>query len=173
MSRNKSSAKKVKRSKITFGTSTTNQSKRCNNLDDTWYLKMFYLSRIFLGMWHFAFANMAFYTRWAVRAIHAKPPPSTYEDALYYFRKAESLQVKSLFSKFLSFKPGFCSANNYYMGRVYENLNQKGKAIEEFKKAFHAKVVNIDDENIKKWVCFLFQFQTYCFSLVTSLKSLV
>lgn len=46
-----------------------------------------------LGMWHFAFADMASYTRLAARAIYATPPSSTYEEALHHFERAEAIQV--------------------------------------------------------------------------------
>lgn len=65
---------------------------------------LIFLFQTFPGMWHFAFADMASYTRLAARAIYATPPSSTYEEAMDKFQKAEALQV-TLFEVHRIIKP--------------------------------------------------------------------
>ncbi|KAI6182459.1 Regulator of microtubule dynamics protein 1 [Aphelenchoides bicaudatus] len=86
-----------------------------------------------LGMWHFAFADMASYTRLAARAIYANPPSSTYEEALDKFQKAETLQ------------PNFCSTNTFYIGQIYERQGNKEQAAAYYRKVFAAPVLTADD----------------------------
>ncbi|KAH7726668.1 Protein F33H2.6 [Aphelenchoides avenae] len=89
-----------------------------------------------LGVWHFTFADMPSYQRLAAKAIFGTPPSSTYEEALRHFERAESIQ------------PGFYTANQYYLGQVYERLGQKDKAIEQYQQAFRAPVITVDDGDI-------------------------
>jgi len=91
-----------------------------------------------LGMWHFAFADMASYTRLAARAIYATPPSSTYEEALHHFQRADAIQ------------PDFSSSNTFYIAQIYEKLGRKDEAIAEYRKAFAAPVVSVDDNDIHK-----------------------
>lgn len=82
-----------------------------NSMDaTTWHI---------LGVWHFTFADMPTYQRYAAKAIFGTPPSSTYEEALRHFERAEAIQ------------PGFYKSNNFYLGEVYDRLGQKDKALEK------------------------------------------
>ncbi|KAI6202989.1 hypothetical protein M3Y94_00504500 [Aphelenchoides besseyi] len=91
-----------------------------------------------LGMWHFAFADLPGYQRLVAKAIFGSPPTSTYEEALRHFERAEAIS------------PKFCSSNNFWLGRCYEAMNQKEKAIQQYSTAFVAPVISHDDQDIHK-----------------------
>lgn len=90
-----------------------------------------------LGVWHFTFADLPSYQRLVAKAIFGTPPSSSYEEALRHFERAETLQ------------PGFYTANQYYLGQVYERIGQKEKAIEQYQKAFQAPTLTVDDNDIR------------------------
>uniref|UniRef100_A0A7E4W068 Regulator of microtubule dynamics protein 1 n=1 Tax=Panagrellus redivivus TaxID=6233 RepID=A0A7E4W068_PANRE len=86
-----------------------------------------------LGVWHYTFADMPTYQRYAAKAIFGTPPSSTYEEALRHFERAETLQ------------PGFYKANAYSLGEVLEKLGRKAEALEFYKKAFTGPIISVDD----------------------------
>jgi hypothetical protein len=47
---------------------------------------------VFLGVWHYTFADLPAYQRWAAKAIFTAPPESTYHKAWEYFKKAETIR---------------------------------------------------------------------------------
>ena len=75
-------------------------------------------------------------TRKVAATIFDDPPKATYEDALQYFEKAEQLESN------------FFSMNLLMMGKCYNALSQKDKAIEYLKRArdFEPKVLADDKE---------------------------
>jgi hypothetical protein len=80
------------------------------------------------GMWHFAFADMASYTRLAARAIYATPPSSTYEEALDKFQKAEALQVNLKKSNvYKCFSPTFAPPTSSTLVRFTRDRVAKNK----------------------------------------------
>ncbi|KAK0424386.1 hypothetical protein QR680_008649 [Steinernema hermaphroditum] len=91
-----------------------------------------------LGVWHFTFADMPYYTRLAAKAIFGTPPSSTYEDALKNFERAEFIQ------------PNFYSTNTFYLAETYDRLGRKDLALEYYKRAFLMPVVSADDGEIHK-----------------------
>uniref|UniRef100_A0A0K0DUM6 Regulator of microtubule dynamics protein 1 n=1 Tax=Strongyloides stercoralis TaxID=6248 RepID=A0A0K0DUM6_STRER len=99
-----------------------------NPLDaTTWYI---------LGVWHFTFADMPSYQYYIAKAIFATPPSSTYEEALSYFEKAETVQ------------PDFYSKNTYYLAECYDRLGRKDDAKRYYMKAFKMPVISIDDKEV-------------------------
>ncbi|KAI6182019.1 Regulator of microtubule dynamics protein 1 [Aphelenchoides fujianensis] len=89
-----------------------------------------------LGIWHFSFADLPAYMRLVAKAIYGTPPSSTHEEALRHFERAETVQ------------PQFCSTNNFYLGRTYEALGRKDDAIKQYKAAFLAPMISVDDRDI-------------------------
>ncbi|TKR93148.1 hypothetical protein L596_007654 [Steinernema carpocapsae] len=89
-----------------------------------------------LGVWHFTFADMPYYTRLAAKAIFGTPPSSTYEDALKHFEKAEFIQ------------PNFYSTNTFYLAETYDRMGKSDLALEYYKRAFLLPVVSADDSQI-------------------------
>lgn len=63
-----------------------------------------------LGLWHFSFADMPYYTRMIAKTIFGTPPSSTYEEALRHFEKAELIQVLFWLSRFVFFACGLFSS---------------------------------------------------------------
>uniref|UniRef100_A0A914UU19 Regulator of microtubule dynamics protein 1 n=1 Tax=Plectus sambesii TaxID=2011161 RepID=A0A914UU19_9BILA len=89
-----------------------------------------------LGVWHFAFADLPTYQRYIASAIFDTPPTSTYDDALYYFEKAETIQ------------PDFYSKNLWYMAEVMQRKGELDKALIMYKRAFSLPIVSIDDKEV-------------------------
>lgn len=85
-----------------------------------WYL---------LGSFAFGLADMPWYQRRIVSTIFATPPSGTYEEALEYFLKAESL------------KANFFSKNLLSIGKCYLALKDKEKAKEFLTRAANVQVV--------------------------------
>uniref|UniRef100_A0A183CHB5 Regulator of microtubule dynamics protein 1 n=1 Tax=Globodera pallida TaxID=36090 RepID=A0A183CHB5_GLOPA len=90
----------------------------------TWHL---------LGVWHYEFADLPSHMRWLASMVYATPPKSTYDEALRCFERAETIS------------PSFYAANNYYLGLVYEKMNQRNEALEQFKKAYYLPMADLDD----------------------------
>uniref|UniRef100_A0A914HF96 Uncharacterized protein n=1 Tax=Globodera rostochiensis TaxID=31243 RepID=A0A914HF96_GLORO len=90
----------------------------------TWHL---------LGVWHYEFADLPSHMRWLASMVYATPPKSTYDEALRCFERAETIS------------PSFYAANNYYLGLVYEKMNQRDEALEQFKKAYYLPMADLDD----------------------------
>uniref|UniRef100_A0A0N5A5G4 Regulator of microtubule dynamics protein 1 n=1 Tax=Parastrongyloides trichosuri TaxID=131310 RepID=A0A0N5A5G4_PARTI len=93
----------------------------------TWYI---------LGVWHFSFADMPSYQYYVAKAIFETPPSSTYEEALNYFEKAETIQ------------PGFYSKNTYSLAECYERLGRNDEARMYYIKAFKMPVITVDDKDV-------------------------
>ncbi|KAL7074581.1 hypothetical protein ACQ4LE_006256 [Meloidogyne hapla] len=91
-----------------------------------------------LGVWHYSFANLPTSQRLLAGIFYSRPPNSTYVEALRHFENAEAI------------KPGFYSANNYYMGLTLEKMNRSDEAKVQFILAFLAPVVTMDDGEIHK-----------------------
>ncbi|CAN9506503.1 unnamed protein product [Ophioblennius macclurei] len=70
-----------------------------------------------LGYWCFSFAELSWYQRKVAAMIFAKPPESTYEEALDFFLKAEEVE------------PNFYSKNMLMLGKTYMALKDKEKAL--------------------------------------------
>ncbi|KAL3110622.1 hypothetical protein niasHT_016974 [Heterodera trifolii] len=90
----------------------------------TWHL---------LGVWHYELADLSTHKRWLASLVYGSPPETTYDEALRCFERAETLA------------PGFYSANNYYLGLVYEKMNRKEEAVKQFKMAYNAPMAEPDD----------------------------
>uniref|UniRef100_A0A915LF70 CPL domain-containing protein n=1 Tax=Meloidogyne javanica TaxID=6303 RepID=A0A915LF70_MELJA len=91
-----------------------------------------------LGVWHYSFANLSISQRFLAGIFYSRPPNSTYVEALRHFENAEAI------------KPGFYSANNYYMGLTLEQMNRPDEAKVQFILAFIAPVISMDDGEIHK-----------------------
>ena len=87
----------------------------------------------FLGRWCFAVASIGWLERKAAALIFAKPPESTYEEALKFFLAADALED--------NFK-----RNAMWVGDTYKALGKKVEAVEWYKTAVDmpfAEVVRI------------------------------
>ncbi|GBP21986.1 Regulator of microtubule dynamics protein 1 [Eumeta japonica] len=70
-----------------------------------------------LGEWCYQITEMPWYQRKIAETIFAAPPNSTYEDALEYFLRAESVE------------PRFYSVNLLRIGNCYLKLDKKDQAV--------------------------------------------
>jgi hypothetical protein len=52
----------------------------------------------YIGIWHYEIASISSVKRLLARTLFAKPPESTYDEALRHFERAEALQVISFFN---------------------------------------------------------------------------
>lgn len=86
-----------------------------------------------LGVWCFTFADMSWVTRKAASLIYATPPSSSYEEALGFFLKAESVE------------PGFYSRNALMLGKVYLRLGNASEARVWLQRAAGAPVTSVED----------------------------
>ncbi|CAD6190934.1 unnamed protein product [Caenorhabditis auriculariae] len=91
-----------------------------------------------LGLWHLAFADIGHAAKKVAKTVTGLPVDSTYEDALHYFEQAEKL------------KPGFDTANAFYLAETYDRLGKKERAIEYYKKSYDIPAKNDDDKDIQK-----------------------
>lgn len=69
-----------------------------------------------IGLWCYEIADMPWYQRKIASTIFAKPPDSTYEEALTYFTKAEEVE------------PRFYGQNLLMLGKTYLKLNDEENA---------------------------------------------
>ncbi|XP_029955610.1 regulator of microtubule dynamics protein 1 [Salarias fasciatus] len=70
-----------------------------------------------LGRWCFELASLTWYERKVASVIFSKPPDATFEEALYFFMKAEEVD------------PNFFSKNMLMLGKTYLALKDKEKAL--------------------------------------------
>jgi len=70
----------------------------------------------FLGRWSFTIASIGWWSRQIAATIFATPPMSTFEEALGYFDRAESI------------RPGFWKSNLFYIARCHFELGDKKRA---------------------------------------------
>lgn len=91
-----------------------------------------------LGYWCFAFAELPWYQRKVASVIFAKPPESTYEEALEYFLKAEAVD------------PNFYSKNLLMLGKTYLRMNDKEKAKLWLTKAQEYPPLTHEDKEVHK-----------------------
>ncbi|XP_055383373.1 regulator of microtubule dynamics protein 1-like isoform X2 [Condylostylus longicornis] len=94
-----------------------------------------------LGVFEFNLAELPWIQRKIVSAIFASPPTGTYEKALEFFEKAESL------------KEGFYTTNWLMLGKSFMALNNMEKAKVYIEKAANCQVLNEDDKNCKEEAC--------------------
>ncbi|KAG8197077.1 hypothetical protein JTE90_004344 [Oedothorax gibbosus] len=87
-----------------------------------------------LGKWCYTFADMPWYQRQVAAAIFASPPTSSYEEALRYFEKAESIS------------PSFYSMNLLMIGKCFLNINETDKGVVYIKKAMNYPIKTPDDK---------------------------
>ncbi|XP_039287764.1 regulator of microtubule dynamics protein 1-like [Nilaparvata lugens] len=90
-----------------------------------------------LGSWCFQIANMPWYQKQIASTIFAKPPESSFEEALEYFRKAEEIQ------------PNFYNQNLFMLGQTYMKLGDKDVAKRFLTQAVNYKVTTEDDRKAK------------------------
>ncbi|XP_022193849.2 regulator of microtubule dynamics protein 1 [Nilaparvata lugens] len=90
-----------------------------------------------LGSWCFQIANMPWYQKQIASTIFAKPPESSFEEALEYFRKAEEIQ------------PNFYNQNLFMLGQTYMKLGDKDEAKRFLTQAVNYKVTTEDDRKAK------------------------
>jgi len=88
-----------------------------------------------LGLWCYQMADMPWYQRKIASTIFAAPPTSTYEEALEYFLKAETID------------PKFYSQNLLMLGKTYMKLNMNDEALKYLKMAAVHPPTNDDDRN--------------------------
>ncbi|KAF6208615.1 hypothetical protein GE061_017073 [Apolygus lucorum] len=69
-----------------------------------------------IGLWCYQIADMPWYQRKIASTVFAKPPDSTYEEALEYFVRAEEVE------------PRFYSQNLLMLGKTYLKLKEEDKA---------------------------------------------
>ncbi|XP_002735261.1 regulator of microtubule dynamics protein 1-like [Saccoglossus kowalevskii] len=70
-----------------------------------------------MGLWCFTFAEMPWYQQKIATVIFAKPPESTYNEALTYFMRAENVD------------PNFYSMNLLMLAKTYIKLNDNKMAL--------------------------------------------
>jgi len=86
-----------------------------------------------VGVWCLTFAEMGWTTKKLAAAFFAKPPESTYEEALSYFLKAENIE------------PGFYKKNRVLIAECYYHLGKFEQSKEWIAKAKPMAVKNFDD----------------------------
>ncbi|CAH1778834.1 unnamed protein product [Owenia fusiformis] len=87
-----------------------------------------------IGYWCFLFADLAWYQRKIASVIFTSPPTSTYEEALEYLLKAETIE------------PNFYSMNLMMIGKTYQRMKNNQKAKEYLIRARDYPVRTSDDK---------------------------
>ncbi|RZF36825.1 hypothetical protein LSTR_LSTR012703 [Laodelphax striatellus] len=90
-----------------------------------------------LGSWCYQIADMPWYQRKVAATIFAKPPESSFEEALQYFNIAEDIQ------------PNFYSQNLLMLGQTHMKLGNKDEARRFLTQASNYKVTTEDDKKAK------------------------
>ncbi|PAA60520.1 hypothetical protein BOX15_Mlig007364g1, partial [Macrostomum lignano] len=91
-----------------------------------------------LGVWCYEVANLSWLQRNMAAAFFAKPPTSTYEEALEYLLRAEKAS------------PNFYASNLNYIGKAYYQLKKLPEAKEFFQKTINHEADGHDDREAKK-----------------------
>ncbi|XP_065352259.1 regulator of microtubule dynamics protein 1-like [Cloeon dipterum] len=91
-----------------------------------------------LGLWCYEVTVLPWYQRKIASTIFAKPPDSSYEEALSFCERAEKIS------------PNFYSLNLLLIGKIYDKLGQKDKAVEFLKRARDYIPLTDDDINATK-----------------------
>ncbi|XP_070575764.1 regulator of microtubule dynamics protein 1-like isoform X2 [Ptychodera flava] len=90
-----------------------------------------------MGLWCFTFAEMPWYQQKIASVLFAKPPESTYNEALTYFMKAENVD------------PNFYSMNLLMLGKTYLKVNNNKLALLYLTKAVEYPAKTEEDNKAK------------------------
>lgn len=91
-------------------------------------------SKYLMGYWCFEFADMPWYEQKIASVVFAKPPTSSYKEALDYFLQAEETD------------PGFYSMNLMMIGKTCMRMKDNDRAVEYLTKARDYPVRIEDDK---------------------------
>lgn len=91
-----------------------------------------------IGNWCYQISDLTWYQRKIASAIFGKPPSSSYEEALTYFQKAETVD------------PNFYSQNLLMLGKTCLKLNRKEEALKYLKLASEFLAKNDEDQQAKQ-----------------------
>ena len=89
-----------------------------------------------MGRWHYALADLSWFERKIAGMIYAKPPEASFEEALEFFKKANSLDPKDI-------------RNMLYIGYCYDQLGNEDNASKWLKKAISAKAETDSDRALQ------------------------
>ncbi|XP_033217577.1 regulator of microtubule dynamics protein 1-like [Belonocnema kinseyi] len=91
-----------------------------------------------LGNWCFQISELTWYQRKIASAIFGKPPTSSYEEALSFFDKAETVD------------PNFYSQNLLMLAKTYLKLQKKEEALKYLKKTSEFPAKTDEDQQAKQ-----------------------
>ncbi|XP_067043642.1 regulator of microtubule dynamics protein 1-like isoform X2 [Acropora muricata] len=96
------------------------------------------MSRHFLGVWCYTFANMGWLPRKVAATLFSSPPSSSHEEALRNFQKAEELE------------PNFHPKNHLFLGKTLLQIKKMDEAKMWLEKAVHDPSKTEDDKETTK-----------------------
>lgn len=94
-----------------------------------------------LGLWCYQIADMPWYQRRIASTVFSTPPVSSFDEALYFFTKAEQVE------------PRFYSQNLLMLGKTYLKLKKDDKAKYYLDLACHYPIATDDDILANKEAC--------------------
>jgi tetratricopeptide (TPR) repeat protein len=90
-----------------------------------------------MGRWNYALADLSWVERQIASVIYAKPPVASFESAVEFFNKAHELNPTDI-------------RHLLWLGKSYEKLGQKDKAIDALKQALAITVTSESEKNMHK-----------------------
>jgi len=88
-----------------------------------------------MGRWHYALADLSWVERQIASVIYAKPPAASFESAVEFFTKAHELNPTDI-------------RHLLWLGKSYEKLGQKDKAIDALKQALAITATTDSEKNM-------------------------
>jgi len=88
-----------------------------------------------MGRWHYALADLSWVERQIASVIYAKPPAASFECAVEFFTKAHELNPTDI-------------RHLLWLGKSYEKLGQKDKAIDALKQALAITATTDSEKNM-------------------------
>lgn len=89
-----------------------------------------------MGRWHYALADLSWFERKIAGMIYAKPPDASFEEALEFFKKANSIDPADI-------------RNMLYIGYCHDKLGDEDMAAEWLKKAVNANAETDSDKALQ------------------------